>query len=195
MKPYTGFDRNNVIKNSEQLPVGAYVCKIISAKEVFYSWGSQLAIAFDIAEGEFAGYYQRKFDANTNEDKRWSGVLRLNIPTDDGSEDDDRRKRSFNTAIVTIEEDNPGYEWNWNEASLKGKKVGIVFNKKEFEGSDGKVISFTQPKTIERISKVLDGTYYRPKDQLLGSTSSASTSSNDWISVPDDVSSDELPFA
>jgi hypothetical protein len=126
MKRGNYFDRNNTIKDSRRLPKGAYICKIVSAKEDVNQYGTRLLIAFDISEGEYAGFYQEKYNASTSEDKKWSGVIRLNVPAEDGSEADAFRIRSFNSAIVAIEESNPGYMWDWNERALKGKNIGSI---------------------------------------------------------------------
>ena len=71
--------------NFEQLPKGAYVIKIMGAKEDTWPSGDNcLKIAFDIAEGKYKGFYQDMFDRNTNEDKQWpyDAVFALNIPND-----------------------------------------------------------------------------------------------------------------
>lgn len=193
MKRGSYFDRNNINRDNRRLPKGAYICKIVSAKEDENQYGSRLLIAFDISEGEYAGYYQEKYNASSDENKKWSGVVRVNIPAEDGSEADQWRIRAFNSAIVAIETSNPGYLWDWNEKALKGKTVGVVFNEKEFRASDGRVVTFTQPKRLESIEKVNDGSYYVPKDEPLQESVDSTADNNDWMSVPDD--SDELPFA
>jgi hypothetical protein len=193
MKRGNYFDRNNTIKDSRRLPKGAYICKIVSAKEDVNQYGTRLLIAFDISEGEYAGFYQEKYNASTSEDKKWSGVIRLNVPAEDGSEADAFRIRSFNSAIVAIEESNPGYMWDWNERALKGKNIGVVFNSKEFRAQDGRIITFTQPKRITSVASVKDGTYYVPKDEPLEESTANSQAANDWMSVPDDDA--DLPFA
>lgn len=193
MKRGNYFDRNNTIKDSRRLPKGAYICKIVSAKEDENQYGTRLLIAFDISEGEYAGFYQEKYNNSTSEDKKWSGVIRLNVPAEDGSEADAFRIRSFNSAIVAIEESNPGYMWDWNEKALKGKNIGVVFNSKEFRAQDGRVISFTQPKRITSVASVKDGTYYVPKDEPLEESTATAQAVSDWMSVPDDDA--DLPFA
>lgn len=76
MKRYHGAKaEKNTIR--EQLPIGGYVVKIISAKEDTFDWGSRLAVAFDIAEGKHQDFFQKDFDGQTGEDKKWRGVYRL----------------------------------------------------------------------------------------------------------------------
>ena len=76
-----------------------------------------LVLSFDITEGEHAGFFKADYNANTNEDKKWRGTFRISIPKDDGSEKDGWTKRTFNNMIACVEESNPGYHWDWNEAN------------------------------------------------------------------------------
>ena len=121
MKRGNYFDRNNTMKDIRKLPKGAYVCKIINAKVDENQYGSRLVLAFDIIDGEYTGYFKEKYDANRNEDKKWPGVVRVSIPAEDGSDEDAFRIRNFNTALVAIEDSNPGYTWDWDEKKLKNK--------------------------------------------------------------------------
>lgn len=80
MKQFKGFERNEQIE-WETLPKGAYVIKFLDVKEEANknNEGSHLKIAFDIAEGEYAGFYKKAFDANTKEDKKWANDAVLYI--------------------------------------------------------------------------------------------------------------------
>lgn len=184
------FSRDNVIKDSKKLPKGAYICRIISAKVDQNEYGQRLIIAFDIDEGEYAGFYQEKYDANNNEDKKWTGVIRLVLPKEDGSEDDAWRVRQFNTAMVALEDSNPGYTWDGDERLFKHKKIGVVFNTKQFMSNNGQVIEFTQPKRLTSIQSVKEGSYYVPKDELL--STQPETPETSWLSPSVDDS--EIPF-
>ena len=138
MKPFKDYETTQTITGSRQLPVGAYICTILKAEEKVYNTSKggewhKLEISFDIAEGENKGFYAADYRAQTGEDKKWKGVIRLNVPNDDGSEMDAWNKRSFKTNMQAIEESNNGYHWDWNEAQLKNKTVGIVFRSEEWE--------------------------------------------------------------
>ena len=137
MRPFKDYETTQTITGSRQLPVGAYVCTILKAEEKVYSSSKgewhKLEISFDIAEGENKGFYAVDYRAQTGEDKKWKGVIRLNVPNDGGSEMDAWNKRSFKTNMQAIEESNNGYHWDWNEAQLKNKTVGIVFRSEEWE--------------------------------------------------------------
>ena len=188
------FDRTNVYREVEKLPAGGYVIRILNAKEEEYDWGSILAIAFDIEEGEYKGFYNRNFQNQTTEDKKWKGVFRLNIPKDDGSEKDAWTQKRFNTTIVNIEDSNPGYFFDWDEAKLKGKIVGALFNNKEYL-FNGKTGFFTNCHSFVTAETIRSGKFTVPADTLLKSrpATAAPVDANGFMSIPDGVD-EELPF-
>lgn len=79
MKKPAGYDEAQAFTGeSVALPPGLYVCKIIMAIEENRQGKSVLAIAYDIAEGEYAGFYQKRYDANTDPNKKWPAIHRQN---------------------------------------------------------------------------------------------------------------------
>lgn len=138
MKKWNGYETTQVMGQKKKLPAGGYICKVIEAKEETYGWGSVLVISFDIAEGEYKNFYREQYEKqNTN--KKWKGTYRLNCPKDDGSEKDEKAKKTFKTFIHHMEQSNQGYKWDWSEDTLKGKSFGGVFGEKEYaiEGNTG----------------------------------------------------------
>ena len=124
---YKGFEKKKFSGAREILPAGGYVGKILKAEVMQYSWGNQLKISFDITEGEFKDFFQRDWDNNTNEDRKWRGVLKLTLPTGDGSEQDGWKVNAINNLTASLEESNPGYNWDWDETKLKGKLMPYLF--------------------------------------------------------------------
>ena len=194
MKP-RNFDRNNVIRNTEKLPVGGYVVKILDAKEQNFTWGDVLVISFDIAEGDFKDFFDENYKAQQGEDKKWKGTFRLNIPKEDGSEQDQWTQKKFNTNIVAIEDSNPNYFFDWDEAKLKGKLVGAIFNNKEYEvnGNHG---FYTNCYSFVSVETIRSGNFKIPADTLLrsntGSATSNTTVSTDFVNVSG--GDEEIPF-
>lgn len=181
----------------ELLPAGGYVAKILDAKVQSYDFGDMLVLSFDIAEGPYSGFFKRDYTANPNEDKKWRGTVRLSIPKDDGTERDEWSKNSFNGFIYSIEDSNPGYTWDWNEAMLKGKMIGVLFRNKEWEWKGDRGWS-TECCAVDAVSVIHEGKFKTPKDRPLkrsgsaATTTSTRTASNSFSDLSDDDG--ELPF-
>ena len=191
----------------QKLPLGAYVCKVKKAAVQANEFGEQLCIVFDIVEGEFSGFFNDDFKNNNSENKKWKGVLRMLIPKDDGSEKDEWTKRSFKGMVTAFEKSNPGYKWNWDEASLTGKLIGILFRNEEWE-YDGKTGWTVRPFRAISVDSVRSEDFTLPNDKPLKNKNTSgysvggfgSSYSNNNYSVPasnfailndDDA---ELPF-
>ena len=191
-------DRNNVYKEgSEQLPTDkAYVCEIKGAKEVGYTTDSgyrvhRVDIALDVCEGEYEGFYQKKFDDSQDEDKKWKGVVKLNIPKFDGTEKDNWTVKSFNTQFVAIEDSNPGYTWNNVLDSLKGKKIGLVLRDKEWEFNGNRGF-YSEPYKLISVSNARAQKFRKPNTKYLSSESTGDVASG-FTPISNAVD-EELPF-
>ena len=155
-----------VMTDRAKLPVGAYVCKVKQVGIQRNDYGEQLAILFDIAEGEHKDFYAREFQQNQNQDKKWKGVIRVWLPKDDGSEKDEKTKSLFKGMCTAFEDSNPGYKWNWDESSLVNKTVGILYRNEEWE-YNGKSGWNAKPLRCMSAGKVRSGDYTLPKDKPL----------------------------
>lgn len=203
MKKFGGYDdakKQAQASGTMKLPAGGYVCKVIGVK---YNNGQEgysdfIEIQFEIAEGDFKGFFQKQYEANTNEDKKYKGRTKIYIPTDDGSERDGWTKRSFAGWTNAFEESNEGYSWDWDEKKWKGKLVGIVF------GETGTVIGgrevvYTEARFAVAADRIRSGNYpaakFKTKEGYTGNgASEPSTSSSDgFVNIPDGVV-EELPF-
>ena len=191
-------DRNNVYKEgSEQLPTDkAYVCEIKGAKEVDYTTDSgyrvhRVDIALDVCEGEYEGFYQKKFDDSQDEDKKCKGVVKLNIPKFDGTEKDNWTVKSFNTQFVAIEDSNPGYTWNNVLDSLKGKKIGLVLRDKEWEFNGNRGF-YSEPYKLISVSNARAQKFRKPNTKYLSSESTGDVASG-FTPISNAVD-EELPF-
>lgn len=166
MKKYADFKKEKMSSGRETLPAGGYVCNILSAKIEENNYGETLILAVDVAEGEYADIFKRDYANNDREDKKWRGTYRLRLPKDDGSEQDGWKKRTFNNFIWAIEESNPGYSWGWDEKTLKGKKIGLLYRNKEWEYA-GRSGWTTEAASSDSIQNIRDGKFRIPKDKPL----------------------------
>ena len=154
-------------KERAVLPAGGYVVKIIAAKVASYpsSDGScfeKLEIALDIAEGEYKDFYDSEYKSQTQEERKWKGVLRQYLPTDDGSDRDEWTKSSLKALTDAVEDSNSGYHWDWDETKLKGKTVGCLFRLEEW-AVDGKKGWKAQPFKFIPVEDVRKGKFKAPK--------------------------------
>lgn len=161
MKQFDGFKSEASGKKFLMLPAGTYVAGIKNVKIDGAEPDQQLVLRLDIIEGEYAGYYTKRWEhdsANAGLQQqyqaKYKGDLRLQIPNPENG----RRShpewdvRAFNNAVWCIEQSNPGYKWDWNEAGLKGKVVGINVREGVFNG-----IAYTQIGRLEVADDVRKG--------------------------------------
>jgi len=186
---YKGFEKKKFSSAREILPAGGYVGKILKAEVMQYSWGNQLKISFDITEGDFTDFFRRDWDNNTNEDRKWRGVLKLTLPTGDGTEQDGWKINAVNNLAASLEESNSGYTWDWDETKLKGKLLGFLV--REFEWSmNGNFGVSTEASSCTDVESIRKGKFKIPKmRKLKAEQNTASAQSQDSITDPDD-----LPF-
>lgn len=132
MKPINNWANVQAAKERDVLPAGGYIVKIVGVKPDPSDPSSYVDFALDIIEGDHKGYYEADFKSQTQEDRKWKGVLRQFLPKEDGSEKDDWTKANWKALAIAFEDSNPGYHWDWDEAKLKGKTVGCLFRLEEW---------------------------------------------------------------
>lgn len=193
MKQFSKFERKEQVEY-ELLPKGAYVIKLLNVKleENKNKTGSYLKIAFDIAEGEYAGFYKKAFENDTREDKKWNNdaVIYLGCP-DDNSEQ--WLIDTFNKFITAVEDSNEGYHWSWDENTLKDKLVGAKFCIEQSE-YDGKIYDHTKAKWFIAAQKIRDGKYGKlPNDKKIASAGASPSLPTEFTPIAS-VLDAEIPF-
>ena len=132
MKAFNGFKAEAKPKGYPQLPEGPYVAKIMAVKLEGFEPDQTLILRLDVAEGNYAGYYAKRFQHDTERKNaqypaKYKGDFRLRVPNPESkkSQYPESDLANFNEAVYKIQESNPGYHWDWNEDGLKGLLVGI----------------------------------------------------------------------
>ena len=154
------------MEDFKSLPIGAYEC-IIRSAEVYKNPTTEkesFRVQVDIASGEYKGYFQRRFDNNTNSPKTWdnNATRYLAFQGDNTA--------YFKGFITCVENSNPGYKWDWNEEKLKGKKIVGVFQYEEYENQEGKKnvkVRLNKFRSLDKINEIevsdsvrlIDGSY------------------------------------
>lgn len=188
------YDKTARRKSYETLPKGAYVVKIMEAKKERNKKnnGEHLKISFDIAEGEYANFYLQQYRANTNENKDWpyDAVFRLNIPTDQSEE---YVWLNWNTFFADLEDSNDGYVCA-DERTMKNKLIGGKFRIEQSEYK-GTIYDHTRLCWTCVADDVRNGKAGKmPPDKLYDPSGSAPTINDGFMSIPDDVEDEGLPF-
>lgn len=161
-------DKTKEYGEFQMLPRGGYVCVIMGAKIEERTDGSQvIVLAMDIAEGDYAAYFQQSFNRQTGDNKVWPCRYWLNVPKDDGSERDEWDKRKFKTFTTSLEKSNEGYKFDWDETKFTGKIIGALFNYREFETSSGTVGETPNLAQVRSADAIRKGDYKLPKDKKL----------------------------
>ena len=194
MKPYNGAKAERI--SNETLPAGGYIACMLDGRieEVNYGdhKGAKLKIDFDIVDGPYAGFFDRQFMLSTYDDKKWKGVIRLDVP-DEGDKFFESAKRRFNNFIYAVEASNKdkGYTWNWDESQLKGKLIGVIFGNKEWE-FNGKTGWASVCAALCSVQDIREGNYKVPADKPLKRASNSTVGgSGEYVPVPGD---EDLPF-
>lgn len=208
IKKFKDFDTTQAYTGSaEQLPPGAYICKIMNARIEQYDWGQVVVIAFDIDDGPQKGFYKKAFEADDREDKKWKGTYRLNVPKDDGSQKDNWTKRNFKTFTDALEDSNTGYHFDWDETKFKGKLFGATFAKTFYQIKDnGNCGTYTRIYDIVSAPKIKADKYRKIPEIVVpkklteeynawksGQNEKSNSANNDFINVPEGVD-EEIPF-
>lgn len=201
MKPINNYEKYQAYdNNTSQLPVGGYVFRISAVR---YEQGQngtsdRIVVAFDVAEGEFAGFFKKKFDADQNEDKKWKGTTTLYIPKEDGSEQDNWTIRKLKTFTNALEDSNPNYKWDWDENKWKGLMIGGVFGE-IYTVINGKQIKYTAYKTACSVGNIHAGKFRTPKPQYKngakpeGTAAIPQTDSEGFMNISSD-NLEDVPF-
>lgn len=197
IKKFNDYEQTKSYGSFEQLPKGGYVLQIKGVETRTNQKGDYLFISADIYEGDYIQFFTREYKNQQSEDKKWHCNYLLNIPTDDGSEQDGWTKRRFKTFTEALEDSNAGYHFDWDEQKFKGKLIGGLFNEREYETNDGQIRRATNWGGVTSTENIRSGNYTLPKDRPIQRSFTAPApsipASDDFMQLPDGLES-ELPF-
>lgn len=125
---------------SERFVLGGKECKIVNVKNFSYGGVKKISLELDVIQEENKGYYQKKYDERNENAKFWDDGATISFPEEPA---EDKDKSYIKGLMKAIESYNDGYTWNWDEQTLKDKKINVNFSLKEYQGNDGKV--YTKP--------------------------------------------------
>lgn len=159
MKAFDGFVSEPKNRKPAQLPAGLYIAQILAVKIQGVEPDQTLILRLDIAEGEWKGYYTRRFQRESENSRsqypaKYKGDYRLRIPNLDNKRAmyPESDLANFKDAIYKIEQSNPGYHWDWNESGLVGLLIGVNVQQGTYNGFD-----FTRIGQLEIVDEVKTG--------------------------------------
>lgn len=144
----------NEIKDNykEKLQAGYYECVILNAEETISQSGDpMIKVLLDIAEGDHKDYYRRRYQENNNPNKFWECSYSITFK---------ETNKAFIKGILTaLEKSNSNYKVNVSNngdaiidaKDLVGKRIGVEFHLKEYEGNDGKIYTKVYPRFLRSI--------------------------------------------
>lgn len=175
------------------LPGGGYICRILSAKMSKNSNDlPMIEVAIDISDGEYAQYFHKLYRDRIGRDPNakypYNGVLRITAVDEEGN-----TKKNFKSFVTSVEKSNDCELPRHDEAflkALKDKTVGVLYQREEYEGNDGKTHWSTKPKWFRDVETIESGNFTVPEDIPLSDTYGTGFESADTFSA----AMDDIPF-
>lgn len=179
-----------------RLPIDGYIIDIQSAKEESYKSDKGefevIILKFDISEGEYKDYYKGKYDHDkANQDEvKWKGSFRLNVPAED-AEEDHWTMRRWVTNMEILEASNKNFKFAWEKGAeqFKGLKAGMIFQDTQYE-FNGRVGMWSKPYALETVENINEGKFKIPEPYLGDNKGKPSESTATF----DNNNDDDVPF-
>lgn len=155
MKKISGYDKIQESGSFKRLPVGGYVVKILNVTDVPDK--EYLRLSFDVAEGPNKGFFAEEYKNDTREEKKWpnAGTFVRSYK--------DKALPMFKGFTTAVEKSNKGYVWNFDEATLKGKLVGLVIAEEEYPANNGKLRTRTYVSAVRSVDVIRNGEFEVPE--------------------------------
>ena len=171
------------------LPAGGYVCRIVRVDETRSKNGREmLKVALDIDEGEYAGYYRDRFDSSLSFTPKWGCIFYQLTQDKDGN-----TSRGLKTFCENVKESNGMNDLPWGEGfcdGLRGKLIGVVFGREQYQRQDGQLAMSTKPRSWKTVEEIQSCKYRVPEDKLLVTDKIPATMPVGF----DTISDDDVPF-
>lgn len=161
------------VSEGGRLPAGGYVAKIMNVED--RTDKQYLYIEFDIAEGDYIGYYD-------DLEKRagfWGGKMYRSYK--------DSALGMFKGFIRSVEESNKDFVWEWDEKKLVGKNVGVILGEEEYIGNDGSVKTRLKVNSTKSVQDIKDGKFRVPQLKKLPEEKPSAANSFDEVET-------DIPF-
>ena len=165
---------------------GGYICRIVNVfdKPMDTSGkGDYLKIEFDIHEGPYKDYYVDSYKRSG----KWFGSFIRSYK--------EKALGMFKHFTDCVEASNARYQWNFDESTLKGKLIGLVFGEEEYLKNNGEVGTRTYVAGVYTVDQIDKGDYKVPALKTLSGKAAPVTQAFTQANFPAmDDDDGELPF-
>ena len=178
-----GYDQAQPISSErKELPAGGFVLKIVGARETLSKKKKPMfELLLDVAEGEHKDFFSKAWKADTREDKKWGcKYYQMLTPESAGF---------FKGLVQDIEKSN-NFTWDFDETRLKGKLLGMLFRREEYQKKRVGTGFSTKPFQPRAVSDIREGNFTIPEDLFLKPDTGYSAPDYDY-GPPDEES---MPF-
>lgn len=184
MKPIKNIDSVQEAGDSRRLPAGGYVCKYTKVED--NADKSYLYMEFDIAEGEYEGYFEELEERAGF----WAGRCYRSYK--------ENALPMFKRMCSAVTKSNKKFIFDGNEhadeSTLIGKLTGILLGEEEYIGNDGSTKTKLVVVREMPVEDIRDGKFKVPDIKKLNdSSSSASKPDDGFMNIPKDAD-EETPF-
>ena len=169
--------------DSKRLPAGAYVCEYTSVED--NPKKNYLYMEFDIAEGEFKGYFEELEERAGF----WAGKCYRSYK--------ENALPMFKRMCSAVTKSNKGFIFDGNEhcdeSTLIGKKVGMILGEEEYIGNDGSVKTRLYVARELSIDDLKAGKFKIPEIKKVSDEPAEVKQNDEFMNIPED-SDEETPF-
>ena len=170
--------------NFERIPAGGYVCRIVEATD--YPDGNEhsdkpyLNIVYDIAEGDYAGYYSGEWGQKhtwAHEIREYYTEAAMGIFKGFLKSVDISNGTAFEAAAAD----------GLDERKLTGLLIGMILGEEEYETNQGEIGTRIKPRGVRPVQTIREGKFKPPELKKL-------PESEPMISATPAINEDDLPF-
>ena len=172
----------NVKPSSDEVnnpQAGGYILVIKNIRDVEDK--EYLKMLVDISEGEYKDHYQKLYE----EHGFWGLLNYASYKT--------KAQGMFKRFIDAVEKSNVGYSWNWDEKSLKGKKIGAVLREEAYVSKNGEEKTTLRVHQVYTVEDIKKGNFKVPPKKELDENQrkqlkhSGNTTKEKDIQIDDDI--------
>lgn len=162
---------------------GGYIGKI---KNVLINNGEKISIVFDIAEGRFKDAFLKEYQRNGGSSKfdvkKWSKKAIVNYDFQYAG-----AKYAFAQFLNDLESSNQNFKWKNETDDLKGKLIGVVYKKNEYQDKFGDLRTGTDFPTFTTTKNIAENKFsIEEKDSKVNNPTDESTS-KEFNIMEDDI--------